>query len=88
MARPARQRRSPHTTTCRHCPRVRLLGRDYQAQRAAWEAQREHVTHGYATEQAEFDATHRPPTFKTYLIAMTGSAWPMSGRQPARSAAA
>lgn len=81
------RRRAPHTPSCRHCPRVRLLGRDFQAQRAAWEAERERVTHGYATEQAEFDQHRPPPTFKRYLIANAGSGWPMSGRQSERSAA-
>jgi hypothetical protein len=81
------KRRPPHTPTCRHCPRVRALGRDFHSWRASWEHAREHATVGYSTEQAEYDRTHRPPTFKTYLISMTGSSWPMSGRQPARRAA-
>ena len=79
--------RRRHKPTCGHCPRVRLLGRDFQSWRASWEAQREQTACGYPTETREFDATNPPPTFKAYLIANAGTGWPMSGRQPRRRVA-
>lgn len=79
--------RRRHRRDCRHCPRVRALGRDFQAWRCSWEAQREHVTVGYATEQAEYDRANPPPTFKAYLVANAGSGWPMSGATPRRALA-
>jgi hypothetical protein len=82
-----RATRRRHAPTCRHCPRVRLLGRDFQSWRQSWEAQRERIAMGYATECAEFAAANRPPTFKAYLIANAGTGWPMSGRQPTRRVA-
>lgn len=78
-----KRRRSPHRPDCRHCPRVRQLGRDYQAHRAAWLAQREQAGYGYATESAEFDRDNPGPLFRDYLLALAGTGWPMSGRQPA-----
>jgi len=63
-----------------------LLGRDFAAWRAAWEAQRELATAGYATEQQLHDAASSAPTFKAYLIANTGAGWPMSGAMPVRFA--
>lgn len=71
-------RRGPHKASCRHCPRVRALGREFQGWRAAWEARMEHETIGYATEEALYRAEHPAPTFKAYLIAMRGAGWPMS----------
>lgn len=72
--------RRRHRPGCRHCPRVRQLGRDFQAQRAAWEAQAEAAAAGYAAELAEFRQRRPGPTFKAYLVALAGSGWPMSGR--------
>jgi hypothetical protein len=64
---------------------VRALGRDFQAWRAAWDARHERVAMGYATEGAEHRAADAAPTFRSYLVMMTGAAWPMSGSVPARS---
>lgn len=72
-----------HARTCRHCPRVRELGRDFQCWRASWEARREQESSGYATEAAMFTATNPAPTFKSYLLANVGAGWPMSGRAEA-----
>lgn len=76
--------RRRHSPSCRHCPRVRQLGRDFQSWRAAWEAACEQATAGYATERELHVAASPAPTFKAYLIANTGAAWPMSGRQSPR----
>lgn len=76
--------RARHAPGCGHCPRVRLLGRDFQAWRAAWEAACEQVTAGYAAERELHVASCPPPTFKAYLLANVGAGWPMSGRQPMR----
>ena len=73
------RRRRAHGRDCRHCPRVRQLGREFQCWRASWEDELEHVSNGYATEARQFAQQSRPPTFKSYLIQMTGSGWPMSG---------
>lgn len=70
-----------HAPRCRHCPRVRLLGSEFQATRAAWEAMLEQAGAGYRTESDEFRRAHPAPTFRTFLVELTGSAWPMSGRQ-------
>ena len=75
-----KRRRRAHQPTCRHCPRVRALGRDFQAWRAAYDAHEEHESHGYASERHAYREAHVPPTFKAYLVAMAGSGWPMSGR--------
>lgn len=83
-----KQRRGPHAPGCRHCPRVRALGSEFRLWRACWESQLESVACGYETEAAQFRQEHRPPTFKDYLIQMTGAGWPMSGQQPARRFAA
>lgn len=77
--------RRHHSPSCQHCPRVRALGRDFQSWRAAWEARADQVALGYATELAELRATDPAPTFRAYLVMMTGAAWPMSGSAPARS---
>lgn len=74
--------RRRHRPGCGHCPRVRALGREFQCWRAAWDAAAEQASAGYAAELATWSAEHRPPTFRDYLIAMTGSGWPMSGRAP------
>lgn len=74
-------RRRRHSPSCRHCPRVRQLGHDFQAHRAAWEARAEQVSAGYQSELADFRSSHPAPTFRAYLVALTGSGWPMSGRQ-------
>lgn len=76
--------RRRHNPTCGHCPRVRALGREFQCWRASWEAQREEVAIGYAAEERAYADRHAAPTFKHYLIAMAGTGWPMSGRQPRR----
>jgi hypothetical protein len=76
--------RAKHRPGCAHCFRVRLLGRDFQGWRGAWEAGLEQEANGYATEQAQYRAKHRAPTFKQYLIDNTGAGWPMSGRAPRR----
>jgi hypothetical protein len=68
-----------HRRCYTHCPRVRALGRDFQAWRASYDAQEESASYGYAVERAEWRSQHRPPTFRTYLVQMTGSGWPMSG---------
>lgn len=39
---------------------------------AAWERQCEEVALGYATETAEYAATHPRPTFKEFLIGNAG----------------
>jgi hypothetical protein len=70
-----------HARTCRHCPRVRQLGHEFQAHRAAWEARAETVTAGYATELDDYRRRNPAPTFRTFLLALAGSGWPMSGRQ-------
>jgi hypothetical protein len=69
-----------HRPTCRHCPRVRALGRDFQAWRHSWETRREAVSAGYPTEAAMFASTSPAPTFKAYLVANVGAGWPMSGK--------
>jgi hypothetical protein len=77
------RRRRPHGPDCRHCPRVRLLGHDFAVWRHSWELTRERATAGYADELSRFAYTHNPaPTFRDYLVAMTGSGWPMSGSAP------
>lgn len=53
-----------HPPGCRHCRRVRELGRDYRAWRAAEEAARQAVCIGYATEERQYGAL---PTFRDYL---------------------
>jgi hypothetical protein len=68
-----------HRSSCRHCPRVRLLGLDFRGWRHSWELTRESVTAGHASEVAGYGPG---PTFRDYLMQMTGSGWPMSGRQP------
>lgn len=72
-------------TTCAHCYRVRLLGRDFQGWRGAWEAELEQVANGYAAEAEQFRRENPAPTFKQYLINNTGAGWPMSGRAPRRN---
>lgn len=84
----ARARRAKHRPGCEHCYRVNLLGRDFGTWRASWEAALEQEANGYATEGEQFRAANTPPTFKAYLIAMTGQPWPMSGRRPRRYFAA
>jgi hypothetical protein len=80
-----RRRRSPHNRrTCEHCRRVNALGADYQATRAAWESQLEAVAAGYPTETAEARQATPGPLFRDYLVQLTGSGWPMSGRAPRR----
>lgn len=79
-----RRRRRPHGAGCRHCPRVRLLGHDFSVWREAFDRHTEAATGGYATERAEHLTTHRAPTFRDYLVAMTGAGWPMSGSAPRR----
>ncbi len=79
-----RVRRPKHKPGCEHCYRVTLLGRDFGHWRSAWEADLEQVAVGYAAEEAQYRAEHPAPTFKNYLINMTGAGWPMSGRRPRR----
>jgi hypothetical protein len=83
-----RARRAKHRPGCEHCYRVTLLGRDFGTWRAAWEGALEQEANGYAAEEEQFRASNAAPTFKAYLIAMTGQPWPMSGRQPRRYFAA
>lgn len=82
MTRRTRSRRSPHRPSCRHCPRVRLLGHDFQLWRAAWCERLERESAGYTTEAQQFTQADPPPTFRRYLEAMAGSGWPMSGSAP------
>lgn len=77
-----KRRRPPHGPSCRHCPRVRLLGHDFRVWRESWNLTAEAAHGGYSTERAEYSREHRPPTFRDYLVAMTGSGWPMSGSEP------
>lgn len=84
MARRVIVRRGPHAQGCRHCRRVSALGRDFRLWRESWEARCEQVAVGYRTETALFSEDCPAPTFKTYLVAMTGSGWPMSGAEPQR----
>jgi hypothetical protein len=79
-----RTRRAAHQPGCEHCYRVRLLGQAFWEWRAPWEEGLEEAANGYASEGAEYRATHPAPTFKQYLIQMTGAAWPMSGQRPRR----
>ena len=76
--------RRRHRPGCRHCPRVRLLGLEFRGWRSSWELELEATAVGYATEGAQFAAAHRPPTFREYLVAMTGAGYPMSGTAPRR----
>lgn len=77
-----KRRRRPHGPSCRHCPRVRLLGLEFRSWRHAWELDHDRAGAGYAAEQADHRASSTPPTFGAYLVAMTGSGWPMSGSRP------
>lgn len=72
--------RRKHGLRCGHCPRVRALGRDFQAWRAAWDTQREQESAGYRTEADMFTNANPAPTFKSYLLANVGAGWPMSGK--------
>jgi hypothetical protein len=83
-----RARRAKHRPGCEHCYRVTLLGRDFGTWRSSWEAALEQEANGYATEGQAYRDEHTAPTFKAYLIAMTGQPWPMSGRRPRRYFAA
>ena len=83
-----RLRRPKHRPGCAHCYRVRLLGRDFHGWRASWEARLEQEANGYEAEGLQFREANTPPTFKAYLIAMTGAGWPMSGQRPRRHFAA
>lgn len=69
-----------HRSSCGHCPRVRALGRDFQAWRASWETRLENASAGYRTEAAMFTESSPAPTFKAYLVANVGAGWPMSGK--------
>lgn len=79
MTRRQITRRRPHGPGCRHCPRVRALGREFAGWRESWELAREEACHGYRTEEHGWTPGHPAPTFKRYLQAMTGAGWPMSG---------
>lgn len=65
---------------------MRLLGQDFQCWRATWESAQEATAAGYPAESAEYAERHAAPTFRTYLVAMTGAGWPMSGAAPRRPA--
>ena len=84
MKRPRGRR---HRPTCGHCPRVRALGREFRAWRASWEAREEAASYGYATEAREFASSNPAPTFRRFLVDMTGAPWPMSTRAPEEVAA-
>jgi len=71
--------RRRHRPSCGHCPRVRQLGRDFQAWRASFDQAEESASAGYATERAAWRAGRQAPTFRRYLEQMTGAGWPMSG---------
>ncbi len=81
---PASERRAKHRPGCRHCYRVGLLGLAFRDWRSSWEIGLENEAVGYATEGTEYRVTHPSPTFKKYLIQMTGAGWPMSGQAPRR----
>jgi hypothetical protein len=72
--------RRRHRPSCGHCPRVRALGAEFRAWRASWEVQEEAASYGYATEAREFSQSHPAPTFRRFLVDMTGAGWPMSTR--------
>lgn len=80
--------RAKHRPGCEHCYRVNLLGRDFGTWRTSWEGALEAEAVGYAAEEEAYRAAHPAPTFKNYLITMTGQGWPMSGRRPRRHFAA
>lgn len=45
----------------------------YRAHRASWEARREAECCGYATEEDEWGAINRGPTFKRTLVSLRGT---------------
>lgn len=79
-----RVRRARHQPGCAHCYRVNLLGRDFHGWRSSWESRLEEEANGYDAEGEIFKAANPAPTFKAYLVTMTGQGWPMSGQRPKR----